>query len=152
MVLCNQGCHTHVYFVNEGGRWVPYNMADNEPHEKTCWMLKVGKMWGGYFDTIPIPWIKAALQNVYRSAIKGNKMTVDELNSLLNTIQSEMEYVMRRIEQQEKWNANQRKLMAEYKTNLVAQQTLREERKRTRLQQYDKRHQQKHATQASSRI
>lgn len=124
-VLCNQGCKAHVYFKNN----VPYNISDDEPHEKTCMSLRIGKWWGGYFETIPMKRIRSAIESCYAATIKGDKMTVKEMNVAINLVQSEMEYVMRQMKDQDKWNAMQKAEFAEYKTRLVAEQTLRDERR-----------------------
>lgn len=128
MALCNQGCKTHVYW-HEGK---VYNVSDNEPHDETCMSLKIGKWWGGYYNTISIDRIKDSLVTCQEMAKDGDRMTIKQLVTLVNALQSELEYVMRQIRDQERWNEVQKKEFAEYKTNLVAEQTLREERKRSK--------------------
>ena len=126
MLLCNQGCGTRVY-IKDGK---VYNVSDNELHKNSCMSLKIGKWWAGQEDTIPIRRIKAEIEECYRLAIRGDRLTLEEMLDLIHTIQSNMEYVMRQLNDQEKWNALQKAEFAVYKTNLVAAQTLRRERKK----------------------
>lgn len=131
MPLCNQGCHTHVYFRD--GR--PYNVSDDEPHEKTCQSLKIGKYWGGYYNTIPMDRIMERVQKAYDEACRADesKNVYDMVSSVKSTRQflsSVLADMLRQKTKNEKWKEEFQK----YKTSLVAQQTLREERKNRRMQ------------------
>lgn len=133
MDICNQGCGTRVYFKYLNGVLTPFNVTDNEPHKKTCMSLKIGKWWGGEANTIVIDWIKASIETSYKSAMNAIKTrSIEDHDKAIKLICSELEFVMRTIKDQEKRNALEKKGFAEYKTNLVAQQTLREERKKAK--------------------
>lgn len=127
IVKCNQGCGTHVYFKNGE----PYNYSDNKPHKKTCMSLKIGKWWGGKENTIPIRRIKDSISKCTKLVPpRKTHFSFKEMDEIVKTVQSEMEYLMRQIRDQEKWNAEQARDFEAYKKRLVAEQSLREERKR----------------------
>lgn len=131
MPLCNQGCKTKVYFRD--GR--PYNVADDEPHEKTCMSLKMGKWWGGYFDTIPMKQIRSFIQNAYDLAVKADESkNVYDMIDCAKEARTYLASVINNMQTQASRNEKWAQEFAEYKTNLVQQQALREERKRTRTQ------------------
>lgn len=124
-LLCNQGCGTKVYIKDD----TVYNIADHKLHKDTCMSLKIGKWWGGYYNTIPIDRIKPSLETC-KNLIRGDRLSFSEMIAVINTLQSEMEFMMRQIRDQEKWNAKQKEEFAVYKSNLVQQQMKREERRK----------------------
>lgn len=131
-ILCNQGCKTHIYFKNG----VPYNVSDNEPHEKTCQSLKIGKYWGGYYNTIPIDRIKGELEEAFKITKQAyTSRKVDDVLASIKRTTFALEFVMRQIKDQEQWNAKQKAEFAEYKTRLVQEQTLRDERKKSKAKE-----------------
>lgn len=128
MTICNQGCGTHVYF-RDG---MPYNVCDDEPHKKTCMSLKMGKWWGGQYNTIPMDSILSYIEYAFECAdIACQTRTVDDMIKAVKETQERLGHVLTKMAEQEKKNKKWKEEFAEYKTNLVQEQTLREERKRT---------------------
>ena len=66
-------------------------------------------------------------------------MTFKEMVQTINKLQSEAEYVLRQIKDQEKWNTKQKDEFAVYKTRLVEEQTRREERKKEKIRTIERR-------------
>jgi hypothetical protein len=127
MVLCNQGCGTHVHFKDGE----PYNISDNEPHKRTCMSLKIGKWWGGYYNTIPMDMIRRQINEVYEHAILAiESKNVYDIIASVKITSDWLSYVKRKMDVQAERNAKWKDEFMAYKTNLVAEQTLREERKR----------------------
>lgn len=105
-------------------------MSDHEPHKKTCRSLKWGLWWGAYYNTIPLDRIKAQIEESFTSALKAYKSNKidDALTAIKETVFA-LECVKREIKFQEQWNTQKAAEMAEEKIRIVADQTLRLERK-----------------------
>jgi hypothetical protein len=129
MILCNQGCSTHVIFIN--GK--PYNQDGKTPHSETCLSLKFGKWWGGKENTIPMRYIEEEIESIFQESqhavetrniddiLRAIYHTVDQIHTIKKTLN-------RQAERNHKWNQE----FDEYKTNLVKEQRERaEEQKQT---------------------
>lgn len=94
--------------------------------------LRIGKWWGGYYNTIPMDSIKWKIRIDYDHLSKANKSrNIDEILKALQESVDDLQYVVQIIDDQETKNMKWKEEFAEYKTNLVQEQTLREERKKT---------------------
>ena len=127
VILCNQGCHTHIYIKN--GR--PYNVLDNKPHD--CPMLKMAKLWGGRYNTIPMGYIKEAIFVVYSEISNANiSRNIDDILKAFRLSNERLQYIIDRMETQEKQNTEWSNELDDYKDRLVADQHRREEEKQKR--------------------
>ena len=125
MVLCNQGCGTHVYFKDKR----PYNVLDEEKHD--CPMLYMAKLWGGRYNTIPMGLIQSAIYACRNTASEVNKnRNIDQILRALELIVDRLQSVTFKMEKQEKQNTEWSNELEGYKKKLVADQRRREEEKR----------------------
>lgn len=132
MVLCNQGCHTHVFFKN--GR--PYNVLDEQPHK--CPMLEMAKMWGGRYNTIPMSYIKDAIFDSYILLSTANaSRNIDEILHAVKAATDKLQYVTSRMATKEKENIIWSEQLEDNKARLVADQKKRDEEKRREGQEYE---------------
>jgi hypothetical protein len=123
-MLCNQGCHTHIYLKNGA----PYNVLDNEPHK--CPMLEIAKLWGGRYNTIPMNIIKNRIKQVFdNSRFAANSRNIDDILKALRTTVDNLQYVMFKMEEQEEQNTVWSNNLDAYKKQLVKDQNRREEEK-----------------------
>ena len=92
--------------------------------------LKQGKWWGGYYNTIPLDPIKKHIEQSFDAANQATATrNVDDILDAVKTAFDNLGYVVQKIESQELRNKQWKEQFMEYKTRLVAEQTLREERK-----------------------
>jgi hypothetical protein len=130
MVLCNQGCGTHVVFVN--GK--PYNQDRKTPHSETCLSLRFGKFWGGKFNTIPMSYIINQINGAYHACSEANKTrNIDEILRVLHLTVDNLQFVIHAMDNQSERNAKWNEEFEEYKTNLVKDQRDRDRKDK----QYD---------------
>jgi hypothetical protein len=124
MTLCNQGCGTHVFFKEKR----PYNVLDKKKH--VCPMLEMAKLWGGYYDTIPMGiiqyWIVSAW-DVSDSAYKSRN--IDDILSALETTIKHLKNAIARMDEQHKKNTEWAGKLEGYKKKLVDDQDKRERAK-----------------------
>jgi len=125
-VLCNQGCGTHVTFIN--GK--PFNLDGKTPHSETCLSLKFGKFWGGKYNTIPMAYIKDSITESYEICSTANKSrNIDEILKALQTTVDRLQMAVFVMSQQEERNAKWNQELEDYKANLVKEQKDRKEQK-----------------------
>jgi hypothetical protein len=118
-VLCNQGCGTHVQFINAK----PFNLDGKTPHSETCLSLMFGKFWGGKYNTIPMAYIKDQLEQSYQQLSAANKSrNIDEILKAVQTAVDALHMISFVMAQQEERNAKWNEDFEEYKTNLVKEQ------------------------------
>lgn len=126
MTLCNQGCGTHVVFIN--GK--PYNQDRKTPHSETCMSLKFGKWWGGKYNTIPMNKISGQITTAYESLSQANKSrNIEEILKAFQLSLDLLQEVNFRLTQQAERNHKWAEEFDEYKVNLVREQKDREEQK-----------------------
>jgi len=118
-VLCNQGCGTHVTFIN--GK--PYNLDGKTPHSETCLSLKFGKFWGGKYNTIPMYYIKDPITESYE--LCNHAQETRSIDDILLAIEKTVEHlgvVAIMMQQQEERNTKWNEEFEQYKANLVKEQ------------------------------
>lgn len=113
MTLCNQGCGTHLYFKIVNGKKRPFNVLDNEKHD--CPMLHMAKLWGGYYDTIPMGPIRWRIAE-----------TLKVLTEMVNNLK----FVIDKMDEQHTQNMEWKGQLEGYKKKLVDDQKKRGEQKR----------------------
>lgn len=129
MTLCNQGCGTHVYFKIVDGRKRPYNVLDKKKHD--CPMLHMAKLWGGYYKTIPMGYIKEKIITAYEESRQAqDTRNIDDILRALTTTVDFLQYVVGKMELQEEQNTKWGDELESYKKKLVEDQRRRDEEKR----------------------
>lgn len=124
MVLCNQGCGTHVYFKDKR----PYNVLDKKKHD--CPMLHMAKLWGGRYNTIPMSPVKYRIDEAYDHSILAQRSrNIDVILNALQITLDNLEPVVKKMREQEAQNTEWSNELEAYKKKLVDDQKRREERK-----------------------
>lgn len=125
MVLCNQGCGTHIFFKDKR----PYNVLDKKKHE--CPILEIAKCWGGFYNTIPMGYIKDKIIIAYEESCKASESrNIDDILVALTTTVDFLQYVVGKMELKEEENIEWAGKLEDKKKKLVDDQKRRDEQKR----------------------